>query len=101
MLFRNGFQVEKKLAVTTKGYDKVAMREMQSIVAAHGKLFKSSVKLQCYRELAVTEGATLPQRTHELYDLSKDQAERNCGLQDTYAALIGERDAIFARLNQE
>eukprot|EP00614_Pseudopedinella_elastica_P019869 CAMPEP_0172647824 /NCGR_PEP_ID=MMETSP1068-20121228/240945_1 /TAXON_ID=35684 /ORGANISM="Pseudopedinella elastica, Strain CCMP716" /LENGTH=828 /DNA_ID=CAMNT_0013462113 /DNA_START=53 /DNA_END=2539 /DNA_ORIENTATION=- len=91
-------KLKDKPARNNKGYEEKGASLRRETQAAHSVLDKRTIEGLCFESLAQTEAKALPQRTAELYDLSKVEASRNADLQREYSALVAERDALFAKL---
>ena len=71
----------------------------RAFLAAHALKEEKSVELACFKLLADTEDAALPQRVADLYDNAKNEQERNATLQTEYSTLVKERDYLWGLLS--
>lgn len=89
-------KLEKKLQVRTMGYEDKAASLREQCAVAHASWSKRSLEEKCFATLASAEAIAAPQRLTDLYDLTKQESERNEVMQAQYKALLIERDRLTA-----
>ena len=89
-------KLEKKLQVRTMGYEDKAASLREQCAVAHASWSKKSLEEKCFATLASAEAIAGPQRIADLYDLTKQESERNEVMQAQYKALLLERDRLTA-----
>ncbi|EDW17158.1 cell division cycle 5-like protein [Drosophila mojavensis] len=91
-------KIEKKLKILTGGYQARAQVLIKQLQDTYAQIEQNSLSLSTFRFLGEQEAIAVPRRLEALQEDVRRQMEREKELQQKYANLAEQRDALFQQL---
>ncbi|XP_034484206.1 cell division cycle 5-like protein [Drosophila innubila] len=93
-------KIEKKLKILTGGYQARAQVLIKQLQDTYAQIEQNSLSLSTFRFLGEQEAIAVPRRLESLQEDVRRQMEREKELQQKYANLAEQREALFNEIEQ-